>query len=774
MEEFDLEFVPPAPPGTTHDRQPDPDAIAREAARLAREVDRRLAREQPDPQLGPIRRTAPEPTLAGTVPLPFFSPLHDPARITGGRHREMRQFRPRGRECVSCGYRKLETRLPDPKAIGVSEEVAAANRQHFGPGEKNYGLCHLCHDVNGTVEPGLFERWVATRPREDMQRTFRHDPRFQEFADRLADIDARRWAYRSQLDLAAELPDVRELEALAFLAPARKEEENERGHEDDGEYDGLELEERVPALSDYTGAVRAPDGYRVGTPDPEFALGAPYDPATVGAAETEAWMLDAAWDAARKENFRAAWERTADIENDDLRHHARAFLAQRWDPRTELLEGDGAARVGVTNPFLEEGAKRRSPYSRSASHSGVDEGLDGEDAWRVNALARHEASVTRFLDEVRGKLRSRGLSEDKIAEMTTLPDLNPKRLPRRIGREVTKHWGPIRDRLPEAPRLAPDKELLPKDREPTIGERIAAMRRVARPTFLAPAAELDQVAAEAAQRRSVMDDVDRIQVIESAAGKLEPDRFREMAERARQGEEFQTQIRAADAEREKVLKWSDALHRSSVDVRGATNSFAKEIRAAFRDPNAFQQAFKQLSDSEKRRALEMLREHPETFARDFATAFGRDFKNAGELLGNGAAAEETGVFVGRLKLFLRGPTDLERAGVLAAGAGERYLDAVASRDATRKHAALSLDLPPETPLKEVRDTCSARLEAASAEKAAAIRGRDSLHPPTAKALSDAFGALHPQDRERILREVPGVTKLFPDRRRELARSGPSL
>lgn len=780
MEEFDLPFAPqPASAARDGPPQLDPDQVARQAAAMAREIDRKLAREQPDPQLPPIRRQAPEPTYAGSVRLPHYSALHDPARLTGARSRPMRQFPQRFTECVSCGYRKLDTRLGDAKALGVDDQTAANNRQHFGPGERSYNLCVTDYDINGKVETGLYNLWKEGRAREDSQRTFRHDPRFQDMADRLSDIDSWRWEYRSGLDLGADLPDVREIEALAFLAPARKEDENEIEFGDDDEpYDGFELEERVPALSDYTGAIPAPDGYRLGTADPEFAHGAPYDAVTVGAAEAEGWMRDTEWDAARKQFFRAAWERAGEIEDPGMRHEARAFLAQRWDPRTELLEGEGA-RAAVTNPFAEPTRTVKTPYARSATPSGVDEGLEGEAPWRQGALARHEASVAKFLEEVKPKLAKRGLSDAAIAEMTSLPELRPKRLPRRMGREITKLWGPPKDRLVPGPKFHLDRERLPEavgqgERLPTFSERIAAMRRTIRPTFLPPAAELDQVATEAAQRRSVMDDVDRIQVIEAAAGALDPERFREMAERARERDAFQKDVQAIDAVRGNVRKWSDAIHRADVDVRGATTSFAKEIRDAFKDPNAFQQAFKQLTDDEKRRALGMLREQPETFAREFATGFGRDFGTAGELRGNGATGEETGVRIGKLKLFVRPPTNLERAGVLAAGAGERYLDAVASRDVTRKHAALSLDLPGEAPLKQVRDTCTERMEAATLQKAQVIKSRDSLHAPTPEVLGDAFGALHPRERQRMLQEVPGLTTLLPERRRELARTGPSL
>lgn len=753
MEESALPFLPQHPARSRAGPAPtaeDPEVVARKAARLAEAVDRRLARDQPPPQLGPVRRPAPQPHLAGSIPLPFHASLHDPARVTGARSRDMKQFEPRVVACVACEYRKLENRMGDPAALGVDRRTLKGDQlQHFGPGERNYNLCQTCHDANGTISPGLFARWADRTMREDVQRTFRTDPRFSAIADRVAEIDRWRGAATGEIDLAAELAADREGQVV--VAPDL---------DSDGEFDGTVLEERVPALSDYTGQTAGTG--RLGTPDAEFAIGAAYDPERIGPAEAEAWMDHEAWEAARKENFRRAWERTADIENPELRQQAQARLVERWDPRMVLLpgDGDGPPLMAMTNPFAEI-STRKTPFSRSAAHSGVDEGLSAEPAWKRSALSRHEAAVAQFLAEVRVKLARRRVPQEKIDALTTLPELNP-------GREVGKlvQDRPLHQRVEDVPRLIVDKAALPKDREPNFADRIAALRLAARPHFIAPAAALEEVAKEAAARRAVMDDVDRIGVIEAAAGSMDPAVFRAMAERAQQREAFQVQVREADAARDEALKWAGALHRSDEEVRGATQSFAREIRAAFRDPQAFQQAFKQLTDDEKRAALRTLRERPADFAREFG--------KAGELATGDRQGEAERGRIGRTSFLVRPPTDTERATILAASAGERYLDAIGSREGTRRHAARHLDLPEDATLKTVRGTCEARLAAATEKKAAAIRGRDALRTPTPGALEEAFGALHPQERRRMLKEVPGLEKMFPERRRELARPAPSL
>lgn len=762
-----IPFIPPKSRVPGPDDPPlTPAQVAARAAAMADDVDRRLARRQRAPNLGPIRRPVPERPTAGSVPLPFYSPLNDPARITGAPNRDQRDFPPRVVACVACDYRKLDTRVGDEEEdlSWVPKEVPRSLLlKHLGPGEREYTVCHCCHDVNGTVPRGYYSRWAQSTPRESAQRTYRindpglSDERKQAWADlldRVSGVESWR-ASRGDVVVGAQV----DLGGVLADDPIR-----EREADSDGVYDGLEQEERVTTISDFKGQI-AGSG-RFGTPDTEFAIGAPYDADVVRSAEAEAWLDDTAWEAARKDSFRAAWQRTGDIGNPGLRHEAQARLVQRWDPRMTLVADDGTGQptMAMTNPFAEV-QLRKNPFSRTAAHSGVDEGFSGEPAWKRAALARHEDAVAAFLQEVRVKLAQRGISEDRIANITALPDLNP-------GREIGK-TGPIlpfRDRAEPVPQMVVDRNLLPSDRKPTLGERIAALRPAARPAFLAPAGKLDEIATAASERAQRATDVAPVPPRTGSA-----DEFRHLAERVKERDAFQEQVRAADSDREHVQGVAGALHRADVEMRGATLSFAREIRGAFVDPHAFQAAFKQLGDDEKRAALTILRDRPGEFSREFGTRFGRDFGNAGQMVTSGnPAADPEAARIGRRSFLVTPPSDVERAGVLTASAGERYLDAVAAREVTRKHAARSLGLPDESPLKAVRGTCESRLAAAGDAKRTAIRQRDSVRAPSPAELERAFAGLNPTERGRMMKEVPGLAKMLPDPRREVSRSAPSL
>jgi hypothetical protein len=684
---------------------------------MAAEVDRRLAETQPaPPRLGPARGEPREPVLAGSIPLPYHSALQDPARITGSRHREVKDFKPRVVECVACEYRKLENRLGDPATHGLDrEKLAPGQLQHFGPGERNYTVCQTCHDANGKIHPKLYALFAEQAAREDRQRTFRHDPAFAEIAERVAEVDRWRRGVGGE-DLGSALAESRVVEEAQL-----------GGVEDDGEYDGLELDERGTRLSDFTGQTPGEGRSRHGRPDPDFANhDAHYDPARIGADEAAAYLADEEWNARRKENFRAAWDRAGEIEDPELRRQTRARLVERWDPRMALVGEDRMVEVS----HFAEPRPRLSPYARSAAHSGVDEGFSAEPEWRKSALARHEAAVERFLGEVRAKLAAQGIPAEKIRELTSLPDLNP-------GREIGKF-------IPERP----------------LHERIEAARGP-KEVFLPTAAELDAVVREGEVRRSVLYDVNHLGNLEAARGSVDAESFLAMARRVQEHDQLQARVREADEMRESVRKWAGALQRADQEIRGATDGFAKEIRASFRDPKAFQAAFTQLTDEQKRDALRVLRERPGDFAREFATRYGRDFGDAGELAGTGRG-------VGAVSA-------MERAGVLTASAGERYLDAIRSRSITRAHAARHLGLDAGASLKEVGAACAARLAEAGEQKAAAIRDREALGKvPTPKELERAFTGLHQQDRRVVMRQIPGLTALMEDQGRALARSGPSL
>lgn len=709
--------------------------VERRAKEMAAEVDRRLAREQPDlPKFPPVRSEVREPVVTGSTALPFYSALVDPARITGARHREIKGIEPRTTECVACEYRKLDTRLGDPAALGIDEKtLTPAQRQHFGYGERLYNLCQLCHDANGMLHPVLFDRLVVERMHEDRQRTFRFDPAFADIAERVAAVDSWRRGVAGVEELGSV---VRESQSLADARAAMLD--------DGGEYDGRDLDDQVMRLSDFTGQTPGESRGSPGNPDPLFSQhDAHYDPARIGADEAAAYLMDEQWEARRKENFRRAWAATDEIEDPALRHQVRARLVERWDPRMGLA---GEDRMVEVNLFAEP-SPRLAPYARSATHSGVDEGFSSEPEWKKNALARHEAAVGRFMSTVRGKLAGQGLPVEKIQELTALPELNP-------GREIIKfrHESPLRQRIAEA--RGPGGPL----EEWTTPEGKKVWGRVVLP----PKADLEVAVAEGELRRSVMDAVNHIGNLEAARGQVDADTFLLMARRVQLHQELQARVREANERREEVQRWSGLMHRADEELQGASRSFAREIRETFRDPKAFQSAFTRLSDEQKRHALQVLRERPGEFARTFANSYGHDFGKAGELA-TGREQRSSAV------------TEIERAGVLTAEAGGRYLDAVRSRRIVTANVARDLGLGEGATPKEVHEACSARLAAASRSRADAIREWESLgYVPSARELSNAFSGLHQQDRRTVLKEIPSVKQLMTEPGRERARPGLSL
>ena len=235
--------------------------------------------------------------------------------------------------------------------------------------------------------------------------------------------------------------------------------------------------------------------------------------------------------------------------------------------------------------------------------------------------------------------------------------------------------------------------------------------------------------------------------------------FLQMAERFRQSEAVRNEVRKLDEIRENIEKWSRGFERTSTDLKGATHHFAREIRAAFRDPQAFSDAFKQLTEEQKWATLKTLRERPAEFAREFLAAHGHKLAHtSAQLRGWRAmvakAVERTRGAAPEQHVF-RNPSDA-RAGVLTAAVGERYLDAVRVRDSARRAVARNLGLSEKMTVTEVREALSVRRAAANAQKAEAIRRCDSLKAPTVKELKHAFLNLRLEDRQRVISDVRAI------------------
>jgi hypothetical protein len=172
----------------------------------------------------------------------------------------------------------------------------------------------------------------------------------------------------------------------------------------------------------------------------------------------------------------------------------------------------------------------------------------------------------------------------------------------------------------------------------------------------------------------------------------------------RQSKALQKEVEKLDQARENIAKWSGDLERVTRDVKAATNDFAKQIQAAFRDPRAFSGLFKQLTEVQKRATLKTLGEQPSEFAREFLAVSGHEHPNTGEqprgwLARIGKAAKRLRRTPPEQHVF-RNPTDARGTGILTAGAGERYLNAVLVRDSVRRRIARELDAPEEVTLKK--------------------------------------------------------------------------
>jgi hypothetical protein len=266
---------------------------------------------------------------------------------------------------------------------------------------------------------------------------------------------------------------------------------------------------------------------------------------------------------------------------------------------------------------------------------------------------------------------------------------------------------------------------------------------------------------EATDRENVLTDEPALLPVGNASPDAEA--FLQMVERFRQREAVRDEVRKIDETREKIREWSRWLERTSADVKGATHDFAKQIRAAFRDPQAFSDIFKQLTEEQRRATLETLRARPAEFAREFLVSSGRKAVRTDEQPHGWRA------MVANLAESLRGATPEqrvfrelgERAGVLAAAAGERYLDAVTVRDSVRRNVARKLGLSEKVTLTEVGEALSVRMAAADAQKAEALSLREAPKVPTVKQLEGAFLALRPEDRQCVVNAVPTIGKLIP-------------
>jgi hypothetical protein len=249
-------------------------------------------------------------------------------------------------------------------------------------------------------------------------------------------------------------------------------------------------------------------------------------------------------------------------------------------------------------------------------------------------------------------------------------------------------------------------------------------------------------------------------------GSTDAHAFLQSFELFQQSRTLRNEVEKLDDARGKIATWSGALERTTRDVKGATHEFATQIRAAFRDPRAFTDLFEHLTEVQKRATLKTLGEQPAEFAREFLAASGDERPTSDEQPGGwrariSKAAERLRRTPPEQHVF-RNPSDARGAGILTAGAGERYLNAVLVRDSVRRRIAGELDLSEEVPLPKVREELLTRTAVAEAQKAEALRLRETLKAPTVEELKHMFLDLRPEDQQRVTRAAPAITSLLPN------------
>lgn len=231
-------------------------------------------------------------------------------------------------------------------------------------------------------------------------------------------------------------------------------------------------------------------------------------------------------------------------------------------------------------------------------------------------------------------------------------------------------------------------------------------------------------------------------------------------------QELKDRIEQAEGTRARMEKLSADLDRANRDVRGATASFASEIKSTFRNPKAFYDWFSELSEDQRWAMLDALGKRPAHVARAFMAASGHDMAQASGLrsklrdFGTRIKARLTGKKPEH-SVFRSGQEGvIDRVGLLTAGAGERYLQAVGAREEFRVHLTDQLEIPRKSTLKDVRDVLATRKEKAAARTAEAITLRASLgaRPST---VERAFLALSREDQRVVMDALPTLGKLIP-------------
>ncbi|HEX2093209.1 MAG TPA: relaxase/mobilization nuclease domain-containing protein [Longimicrobiaceae bacterium] len=248
----------------------------------------------------------------------------------------------------------------------------------------------------------------------------------------------------------------------------------------------------------------------------------------------------------------------------------------------------------------------------------------------------------------------------------------------------------------------------------------------------------------------------------SSGGSPEAEAFLRMANHSLEHTALQKEIDEALATRDEAERLKFGLDREDAHLRGARISFDRAVKDTFVDPEVFWSAFKPLDDQRKFKMLERLRDAPAAFAHELAARHPSESTSGGRR-SPGWLQKAAELLPGRnpTQRVFRPKIGIEGAGRLTAGAGERYVSAV--RDHTRAYAraARSFGLPETAQPTDVREALSAHVESASARKERALAQCSALgQPSTADELLRAYSSLRPEDRQWVVRRLPGAVGLL--------------
>lgn len=757
-----------------------PESIEATAARMARDVDRQLARFQSSPRVVAGRSDLPPyvgPDLDG-LGRPAVKTLHShlPVRFT---------------RCVACEHAKLETRLSREVTRRTEQEHQPSRTGHHGPGERDYALCKSCSSVNGTkiglghhqdLSPAgpaenFFRRLARHADRESKQYTIRNDPEW-------AAIVRRHTESRLDVDLRRSFEELRD----SLREFVRTDQELER------------IAGRTLQLDDYfeTANLHDREDYVLRVKDLHH-VGHEYDApnrAIDTLDHTLALHMDAQWEQRRQIAHRRAYQAAKGVAHPEIREMIQQRVLEAWNHNPG---GPGENALDPANPLAGIRAKDEKPGvviprevdgtngpefrgvrhgHGSRFHTGIDEGAwDGE----VSPMRHHHERVAAFL-------------ESKGVNPSALPPLNPGREiiePKgaptvfqifrqeaelrdptvhgeRVRRAIDEYLDPPEVRAfaagqretlgPEYGRLDPlvyyraafdpESASFTLTRTGLVPEVIGRFREDGTVTADGPErlrADREAVLREAATMvrgtgpRTLQLPYTEPAIapsVEQAVGRQE---IVQAAELFETHAALTQSIRAARERTDGAREVYQGIDRAERGVQASGERFSTEITRAFEDPRAIRTAFDRASPEERAQMLDVMKNRPEEL----------------EPISRLQGVRKSGL-AGAL-----GAQDPEVSRTLAAQAaqaGQQHLKAQTVLEAQVRAGAHRLGLEgPQTAETLKRHSLSVG-EAAVQEARTAKTSLSALEKvPTARELTGMWRSLAPAQRQQ-LEQVPSVAK----------------